>query len=593
MKHQRLFKVFGLLIVGVMIMVACAPQVSQPIATPPTAVPPTQGAAPTTPPTAVVTEEPTAAPTEAPTAAAGKNTIIIGTTDKIASLDPGDAYAVHDWEIIMNVNEGLLRFKPGTTDLEPVLATAMPTISDDGLTYSFTLKEGVKFADGSPFDATIYAAQLNRLLTIGPSCPNDVADTLAIPYVNTIEAPDAKTIVFTLKVPVAYFLQILAVSPYFSSDPKIFPADQCVLFPEAPIYGTGPWFISQYNQSEQMVLDPNPYYTGDLKPQVDQIIIKFYSDPNTMSLAVQSGEIDIAWRILSPEQLTPLRSISGLTVGDVNGGGIRFLVINHTMAPTNDPNVIKAIASAIDRNAIVDTVYQGNVSPLYSMVPPGWLGATEAFDTTYASPDLDAAKQYLEDSGYTASNPLKLDVWYPPEHYGASTVAAMQLIKTQLEATGAIQVNLQAQEWSTYVTNLTGGKSYPVGILGWFFDYPDSSNYLDPFVYNKGEGTNVTVPQEGSSYGIPISGTFETDATNLVNLLSQGDSETDQAKRAEIYQQAQQITADMVLTVPLYFVPEHVVYRSNIQGSSAFPSPELLNIGPTIEFNYSLLTKTP
>jgi peptide/nickel transport system substrate-binding protein len=590
MKHNRWFKISTLLIAASMILAACAPAATATTA-------PTQAVAPTTAPTKAVapTTPPTQAPapTTAPTTAPAKNTIIIGTTDKIASLDPGDAYAVHDWEIIYNVDDGLLRYKPGTTDVEPVLATAMPTISSDGLTYTFTLKDGIKFADGTPLDATMYAAQLNRLLTIGSKCPNDVADTLAVPYVKSITAPDAKTIVFTLKVPVAYFLQILAVAPYVSSDPKTFPADQCVLFPTAPIYGTGPWFISQYNQSEQMVLEPNPYYTGDLKPQVDQIIIKFYSDANTMSLAVQSGEIDVAWRILSPEQLTPLKSVSGLTVGEVNGGGIRFLVINHTMAPTNDPNVDKAIASAIDRNAIVDTVYGGNVSPLFSMIPPGFLGANDAFDTTYTSPNLDEAKKYLEASGYSASKPLKLDVWYPPEHYGASTVAAMQLIKTQLEATGEIQVNLQAQEWSTYVTSLVGGKAYPVGILGWFFDYPDSSNYLDPFVYNKGEGTNVTVPAEGSSYGTPISGTFGTDATNLVNLLNQADTETDITKRADLYKQAQQLAADMVLTVPLYFVSEHVVYRSNIKGSSAFAEPQNLNIGPPIIFLYSLLTKTP
>jgi peptide/nickel transport system substrate-binding protein len=282
-----------------------------------------------------------------------------------------------------------------------------------------------------------------------------------------------------------------------------------------------------------------------------------------------------------------------LTVGNIAGGGIRFLVINHTMAPTDDPNVDKAIAAAIDRNAIVDTVYGGNVSPLYSMIPPGFLGANEAFDTTYASPNIDQAKKFLEASGYSASNPLKLDVWYPPEHYGASTVAAMQLIKTQLEATGEIQVNLQAQEWSTYITALSGGKSYPVGILGWFFDFPDSSNYVDPFVYNKGMGTNVTVPQEGSTYGVPITNTFGTDATKLVDLLNKADVELDNAKRIELYQQAQQLMADMVLAVPLYFVAEHVVYRANIHGTGGLPTPETLNIGPNLEFNYSTLTKTP
>ncbi len=588
MKHNRWFQFFALFVMASMVLTACGTTT-----TPTTA--PTQAAVPTTAPTKAVvpTTAPTAVPTEAPTTAPAKNTIIIGVTDKIASLDPADAYATRDWELIKNISEGLISWKPGTTDLQPGLATDMGTISADGLTYTFTLKDGIKFGDGSAFDATIYASQLNRLLTIGPTCPNDVADTLAIPYVSKIEAPDAKTIVITLKNPVAYFIQILATAPWVASDPKTFTPDACNLFPSAPIYGVGPFYISQYTKDEQIVLEPNPYYTGDLKPLVDQIIVRDYADANTMSLAIQNGEIDIAWRQFSPEQLTPLKAVADLTVGTVAGGSIRYLILNHTMAPTNDPNVDKAIASAVDRNEIADTVYGGNVSPLYSMVPPGFLGATDAFDTMYASPNLDAAKKFLEASGYSASNPLKLEMWYPPEHYGASTAAWMELIKKQLEATGEIQVTLQAQEWSTYVTALTQGESYAVGVLGWFFDYPDSSNYLDPFVYNGGEGTNVALAQEGSSYGVPITGTFETDATQLVSLLSQADTEPDQAKRADLYKQAQEIYASMVVTVPLFFNAEHIVYRSNISGSSAYAAPENLNIGPNIEFNYATLSKTP
>ncbi len=154
----------------------------------------------------------------------------------------------------------------------------MGTISADGLTYTFTLKDGIKFGDGSPFDATIYAAQLNRLLTIGPTCPNDVADTLAIPYVSKIEAPDAKTIVFTLKNPVAYFIQTPGNCPLGRIGSQDFHPDACNLFPSAPIYGVGPFYISQYTKDEQIVLEPNPYYTGDLKPQVDQIIVRDYAD---------------------------------------------------------------------------------------------------------------------------------------------------------------------------------------------------------------------------------------------------------------------------------------------------------------------------
>lgn len=585
MKHNRWFSIFALLIVASMILTACATPATptaaptQPIAT----EAPTQAVAPTT--------APTTAPTEAPTTAPAKTTILIGVTDKLASLDPADGYAIMDWETIKNISEGLLRWKPGTLDLEPALATDMGTISADGLTYTFTLRDGIKFADGTPLDATMYAAQLNRLLTIGPgaTCPNGVASALATPYVESITAPDAKTIVFVLKFKLAYFVQLLATAPYVVSDPRTFPADTCVLFPEAPIYGVGPWYISQYTKDEQMVFEPNPYYTGDLVPQVDQVIRRDYADAQTMALAVQNGEIDVAWRQFSPDQIDPLKEIAGLTVAAVPGGSIRYLILNHTMAPTDDPNVVKAIASVIDRNEIADTVYGGNVSPLYSMVPPGFLGATDAFDTMYASPNLDQAMTYLEASGYSTSNPLKLEMWYPPEHYGPSTSAWMEVIKKQLEATGAIQVTLQAQEWSTYVTALTGGEAYAVGVLGWFFDYPDSSNYLDPFVYNGGEGTNVSPQAEGTDFGEPIN----DKAKQLVDLLAQADTETDQTVRADLYNQAQEIYADLVVSLPLFFNAEHVIYRSNIHGSDAFGEPNSLNIGPNIEFYYSLISKTP
>jgi peptide/nickel transport system substrate-binding protein len=538
-------------------------------------------------PTEITTKEPTEAPTSAPV----KNTIIIGVTDTIASLDPADAYSTHDWELIKNTGEGLLKWKPGTAELQLGLAADWPVISADGLTYTFKLREGIKFADGLALTAPSYAEQLNRLLTIGPgeTCPNGVASALAVPYVEKIEATDDVTIVFTLKAAIGFFSQILATAPYVPAHPSIFTAASCNLFPTAPVYGVGPWFISQYTQAEQVVFEPNPYYNGELKPQVDQVIIRYFADPQTLSLAVQNGEIDIAWRFMGPELITGLEKIDTLSVGTVDAGPIRYLIINHTFAPMDDSNVRKAVAAAIDRDEISDVVYSGKATPLYSMVPPGFLGASEAFDTMYSSPNLELAKEFLAASGYTADKPLALDLWYPPEHYGAETAAWMEVIKQQLEATGAIKVTLNAQEWSTYVTNLVGGQAYPAGVLGWFFDYPDSSNYLDPFVFNDGMGTMVSLSAEGSSYGEPI----DDLATELVNLLAQADVESDVVARAELYKQAQDVYADLVVSIPLFMIAEHITFNSNIKGSASFPAAEALNIGPTMEFNYSTLTKTP
>ncbi len=520
-----------------------------------------------------------------------KTTIIIGTTDAISSLDPADAYAVHDWELIKNTGEGLLKWAPGTAELATGLAVDFPEVSEDGLVYTFTLRDGIVFGDGLELTASMYAEQLNRLLTIGPgeTCPNGVASALTVPYVESITAPDDQTIVITLKQPFGFFAQIMASATYIPAHPDIFTAESCNLFPEAPIYGVGPWYISQVTYAEQVVLEPNPYYNGELAPQVDQIIIRYFADPQTMSLAVQNGEIDIAWRFLGPELIAGLEEVEELSVNKIDAGPIRYLIINHTFPPMDDPNVYKAVAAAIDRDELSDVVYSGQAEPLYSQVPPGFLGASEAFDTMYASPDLELANEYLSASGYTADNPLELELWYPPEHYGSETAAWMELIQQQLEATGAIDVTLQAQEWSTYITALTGGESYPAGVLGWFFDFPDSSNYLDPFVYNGGLGTNVAIAEEGSDFGVPI----DDLSAELVDLLAQAGVETDVAAREELYRQAQEIYADLVVTLPLFIIAEHVTYSPNISGSDMYAVPETLNIGPTLEFNYSTITKSP
>lgn len=509
-------------------------------------------------------------------------TIIIGTTDTIASLDPADAYAIHDWELLKNINEGLLGWTPGELELRTGLATSMPEVSEDGLTYTLTLKDGVQFSDGTELTASVYAEQLNRLLTIGPDCPNGVANALATPFLESIEAPGDSTIEFTLTRPVAFFPELLATAPYLPSYPETFPTDECVTFPEAPIHGTGPWYITEYTQGEQTVLEPNPYYNGELTPKADRIIVRYFSDPQTMSLAVQNGEIDVAWRILGPELVSELEGQEGLGVGTVQGGSIRYLVLNYAMAPMDDVNVRAAVAAALDRDEIADVVYGGQVEPLYSMVPPGFLGANEAFDSLYESPDPEAAVEFAEASGYSESNPIQLDMWYPPEHYGANTADWMQLIEQQLEATGVFDVTLQAQEWSTYVTALTGGDAYPAGVLGWFFDYPDPSNYLEPFVFNGGLGTMVTSPD-----GEPIN----DQAAELVSMLEEASVEQDQDARAALYEEIQNLYADLVVTLPILFEAEHVVGAEGVSGSEQYASPETLNIGPNLEFYYSVLSK--
>jgi peptide/nickel transport system substrate-binding protein len=516
------------------------------------------------------------------TANAG-TTVTMGTTEKFTSFDPAATIAARDLENIMNMSEGILRYKPGTIELEPGLATGMPTVSSDGLTYTFTLRDGIKFGDGSALTAKTYAMQLTRLFHGGTNCldnaGNFAMNFLVTPYIRTVTAPDDKTLVFNLKTPVVFFPQILTHPAFVPTNPATFPVYECVPLPPAPIFGVGPWYISQYAMNDQVVFEPNPFYNGDLAPQVGKVIIKYFKDTQSLSQAIQSGTVDIAWQtvdnVLQAGFLDPLKKVAGIHTGTVNGGFQYSLEINHVVAPMDDPNVLKAIASSIDRSALINIIWGGWAIPSYSMIPPDFLGEEDTFNTMYGAPNLDKARQYLAASGYIASNPLQLKLRYPAGD------KVMPLIKQQLEDSGAIQVALTAVDMSTPPADSEAG-TFVAGISKWYPDYGDPSEILDVFIYQLGSGTNITRIQNGPD---------AEKVSQLLALAHQADIETDQTKRTSLYHQVQILYADLVVTLPLVLENPHIIYRDGIKGSDQYASAETLNIGPMLEFNYSTLVK--
>jgi peptide/nickel transport system substrate-binding protein len=255
-------------------------------------------------------------------ASGSTDTIIIGTTDEVHSLDPQDAYATHDWEIIKNTGAPLLTYVPGTTELVPAAAVDFPEVSDDGLTYTFTLREGIQFADGTPLTADMYVTAWERIGLEG-----DVSGLMQI-YIESIEAPDDLTVVVHMKAAFGFTQNLAAMAPFIAANPNIYPADELIFFPET-IDGIGPYRMVSYTPGEQMVLEANPYYFGDDAPLIPNVIIRYFADPTTMSNAIETGEIDIAWRTLGPVEAIRLQSVEGLTVEKINAPALRYLVFNH------------------------------------------------------------------------------------------------------------------------------------------------------------------------------------------------------------------------------------------------------------------------
>ena len=252
------------------------------------------------------------------------DTIIIGTTDEVNSLDANDAYATHDWEIIKNTGMALMSYTPGTADLVPGAAADFPVISNDGKTYTFTLKDGLTFADGTPLTADDYVNSWNRFNTL----EGQVSGLVQV-YVENVTAADEKTVVYDLINPIGFFPALAATAPFVAVNPNEFSTDEIVQFPEK-LDGIGAYKMVSHVPGEQMVLEANDLYTGDDAAIIKTVIIKYFADPTTMANAVEKGEIDVAWRTLGPVESTRLQSVEGLTVEKIDAPTLRYMVFNHT-----------------------------------------------------------------------------------------------------------------------------------------------------------------------------------------------------------------------------------------------------------------------
>jgi peptide/nickel transport system substrate-binding protein len=543
-KRRTIFFVISLLVLASMSLAACAPKTPAPTEAP---------AAPTKAP------PPTEAPPPPPEEPAELKTVIIGVTDEISSLDFSDAYSTHDWELMRNVNVPLTDFVPGTAEIGEGVAESWES-TDGGTTWTFKLSDGWLYPDGSEVVAADFVTTVERAMAL----PGDIQGVVTA-YVASIEAPDDKTVVFTLVNPRGDFPQIASMAPFMPTKEGVYPADDLLRYPEFAVVGVGPFQLVDYDVEEQAVLERNPNYKKGFGPNApDRVIIKYFADATSLALAVENGDIDVSWRILGPPEIQRLSTVEGLTVVNTGGGGIRYLVLNEAMAPMNDKNVRQAFAYLLDRDEIVDRVMQGTVDPLYSMVPPGFLAAGEYFIDRYGvGQDIAAAEELLRASGYSETNPLAFDLWYPPEHYGTHAAQIFQVLEQQFEATPLIQINLQSQEWGTYVHACTDGE-YPACYLGWFFDYPDTSNYLDPFA------DSVASPSMGINYA----------SDEMDGYLRSAGAETDPAARADLYTSAQILFAEDVVTLPIHIEAEFAVFGNDSVSS--------VTIGPALVFDYEL-----
>ncbi|MGQ9630618.1 MAG: ABC transporter substrate-binding protein [bacterium] len=477
------------------------------------------------------------------TAMAQKDVLVIGTTDRITELSPANSYDYWTWHTFEQTSDWLVTLEPRTTKIIPSLAKSWE-VSPDGKVYTFHLRSGVTFTDGEPFNAHAMKWALERNLRLdGPKG----AVGLIKGIIERIEAVDDLTLRITIKNPDATFLARLSSpnTPAMAISPKSTPADE---FANGRYAGTGPYRIVEYIPEERVVYEAYDKYWGP-KPKIKRIIEVFYADATALRAAVESGEVDIGFRTFNPEDILDLKKNPNLNViiGE-NSPGTRYNLFNITQPPFNNIKVRQAIAYAVDRDAICQKVFGGLNEPVYTMVP-FWSSIN-----VFPERDLNRARQLLREAGYSESNKLKITLWYTPKHYGTTEADVAAVEKASLEETGMIDVKIEVLEWGAYVQRMSeGGLGF--FFLGWYPDYIDPDNYLAPWLTDSPEslGTFFNKYERYPEYK---------------KLLDEAKATTDVAKRTEIYQKVQKMTAEDVPFIPLWRInDQHVaITKKNVKG---------------------------
>jgi len=491
-----------------------------------------------------------------------KVVLVYGTTEKVTDMDPANAYDFHTWEIFYNIYQGLMGYPPGKTNLVPALAESY-TVSEDGKSYTFKLKQGLKFSDGTAFDAKAVKWSLDRVMKLKGDPSWLVTD-----FVDHVEVVDPYTVRYVLKNPCAYFPSLVATVPYYPLNPNAYPADKIVKDPTdlkgGKLVGLGPYQMISFKRDEEIILDANPYYAGP-KPKNDRVVIRYFADATTMRLALEKGELDFAFKTFNPSDIVDLEKSKKLITVKGQGPYIRYICFQCQKKPFDDKVVRQAISAAINRKEIIKKVFLGQNEPLYSMVPKGMWTHTDNFLTVFGDGNVEMCKKLLASRGYNENNKLKFEFWYTPSHYGDTEVDMAAVIKRQLEATGVIQVTVKSAEWATYKQNWRD-KLMNVYLLGWYPDYIDPDNYTAAFAGTAGSAGN----------GIFFSNK-KWDA-----MFVEAQKNPDKNKRAEIYKKIQQMWTDEVPTVPIFQGSLYLFTQKDIHG---------VMISPTLQFIYAPIEK--
>lgn len=491
--------------------------------------------------------------------------ITIGTTAKPRTLDPADAYELASLGLIFNMSDRLYTYNPGSTEIQPQLATSLPKVSADGLTYTIPLRKDVVFHDGTPFNAKAMEFSIQRFIENKGKPSFLLSDTI-----DSVKATKEHELTIRLKKPFAAFPALLAFSGVCPVSPKSYQIGAGKFQPNIFV-GTGPYKLQEYG-ADSLKFDVFDQYWGE-KPANKGINVQIQSSPVNLFNAFKTGAFDVAYLSLQPDQIRSLEE--GAKTGNwqaitAQGSVVSYMVLNRNQQPLDQPEVRKAIASLVNRSLLNDRVLYGQADPLYSMIPTTFNVSQPLFKNKYGDGEFDRAKNLLTAAGFSVEKPAKIQVWYPSSSPTRSLVAQTLKSLADTKMGGILQLEIKTVEGATFFKEISKG-SYPIALLDWYPDFLDPDNYVQPFLACE-QGSESKGCEKGGSQ---TQGAFYYSQT-MNKLIDQQRQEQNPEARKKIFNQIQNLVLEDVPYILLWQNKDYVFAQKGVNNVQLDPTQNLI-----------------
>jgi peptide/nickel transport system substrate-binding protein len=454
-------------------------------------------------------------------------TLVVSMAADPTGLDPEAVLNNTSGFVMATIYDGLIRYKPGTVEVEPGLAERWD-ISPDGLTYSFRLRKGVKYHDGTPFDANALIATLDRQLK--KSDPNYIYNSGPVQsYIDftygsvaSYRAVDDSTVEVKMKEPSAALLASLAmvwngvVSPTAA-------AKYGKEFRNHPV-GTGPFIFREWRERDRVALDANPnYWKG--KPKVDHLVFKEYPDAQAALLALKRGDVQIMGDVATPV-IPSIRADHNLVLLTQPGLAVNGMAMPNDVPPFTDKRVRQALNYAVDKDAINKALYNGLATPMVSPLPEAQWGFDKTM-TGYAY-DPAKAKELLAAAGVQSGHNVELLAYSTPRGYNPAGPDLAVALQGYLQKVG-IAADVRKLDIGAFLATVRSGKYQGLFITGFSGDNGDPDNFLNA-LFNSSQ--------------MPVGDTAHYKNPEVDKLMDQAAREPDQVKRIAMYKTLQRQIMD-------------------------------------------------